>query len=309
MVETHLSRLLNSSEFVVTAEVTPPHGSDKEQLLSKLAILKDFCDAVNVTDNVRGIPSLSSMACCHLLIDSGVEPIMQLSSRDRNRIAFESEIYGASALGVKNIIFVTGDHSLLGSHPHAKMVYDFDSIQALQIATHLMGGHDLAGAPLDGVPDLYLGSTFNPNADPMEMHAWRVEKKIEAGAQFFQTQAIYDVGRFKEFMRLIDKRTKVLAGIIPLRGPAMAEFMTRNIPGILIPDDIIKRLEKAGEGLEESERQKAVKSEGLQIAIETIREIRKMNGVNGIHIMGVGWEECVPLLVEDAGLYPRPGRE
>lgn len=308
MIETHLSRLFKSGKFVVTAEVTPPHGPDKELLLSKLAIIKDYCDAVNVTDNIRGIPSLSSMACCHLLIDSGVEPVMQLSSRDRNRIAFESELYGASTLGVKNIIFVTGDHTLLGSHPQAKMVYDFDSIQALQIASRLMSGYDLAGDPIDGTIEFYLGSTFNPNADPMEMHAWRVEKKIEAGAQFFQTQAVYDVNRFKDFMQLLDSKAKVLAGIVPLTGLAMAQFMQEHIPGILIPDDIIKRLEKAGDGLEGPEEQIAVQSEGLQIALETINEIRKMKNVNGIHIMAVGWDECVPLLVKSAGLYPRPRR-
>ncbi len=309
MLTTHLIELLEKKEFVVTAEVSPPHGADRQFLLSRLETVRDYCDAVNITDNVRGIPSMSSMVCCHFIIDSGMEPVMQLSSRDRNRIAIESELYGAYALGVRNILFVTGDHTLLGSHPQAKMVYDIDSIQALQIASHLMRGEDLAGDRLDGTPEFILGSTFNPNADPMELHVWRVEKKADAGARFFQTQAIYDVDRFRDFMMELGGNYSVLAGIIPLKGPKMARFMQERIPGMLIPDELVTRLERAGEGLRGAARRSAVRAEGVQIAIDTIEQVKKIRGVNGIHIMSVGWDESVPEIVRGTGLYPRPRRE
>ncbi len=304
---TRLQELLQERHFVVTGEIGPPHGADASIITEKTRLLRDYCDAINVTDNVRGIPTMSSMVCSHLILQAGAEPIMQMSARDRNRILIESELYGAYALGIRNVLFITGDHTLLGTHPQTKLVYDVDSIQALGIASHLMTGRDLAGDSLKGTPEFYLGATFNPYADPIELQAWRVEKKHQMGAQFFQTQAVYDVERLKEFMSLINGLDlRVLVGIIPLKGHRMAQFMNERIPGIRIPDRMIVRLKEAGEGLTGEEKREAVRAVGIEIALETIREVRNIKGVNGIHIMSVGWEEVIPELVKRAGLYPRP---
>jgi methylenetetrahydrofolate reductase (NADPH) len=299
--------MLQSGKFTVTGEVGPPHGSDYNLVTERTRLVKDYCDAINITDNVRGIPTMSSMACAHFVIEAGAEPVMQMSARDRNRILFESELYGAHALGIRNILFVTGDHTLLGSHPQAKMVYDLDSIQALQLASHLMSGKDLAGEELEGVPLFHLGATFNPNADPLELQVWRVEKKRDAGAQFFQTQAVYDTGRLEEYMEQIEPLgVKVLAGVIPLKGPKMARFMNERIPGIRIQEETINRLESAGAGMKGEERKEAVRAEGIEITLEIINHVKKIRGINGIHIMAIGWEESIPELVKASGLYPRP---
>ncbi|NWF96850.1 MAG: methylenetetrahydrofolate reductase [Candidatus Thorarchaeota archaeon] len=305
----HFQSLLERGDFVVTGEVGPPHGTDHSLVTERVRVVMDHCDAVNITDNVRGIPTMSSMVCAHFVLRAGAEPIMQMSTRDRNRVLFQSDLYGAYALGVRNVMFVTGDHTLLGTHPQTKMVYDIDSVQALQIASHLMTGRDLAGTELEGTPQLFIGATFNPYADPMEVQAWRVEKKQSAGARFFQTQAIYDTDRFRDFMGLIEGiDASVLAGIIPLKSAKMARFMNDRIPGIKIPSEVIERLECSGDGLHGDEKREAMKRTGITIALETIREVRSVKGVNGIHIMGVGWEDCIPELVRGSGLYPRPVR-
>ncbi|TXT57564.1 MAG: Bifunctional homocysteine S-methyltransferase/5,10-methylenetetrahydrofolate reductase [Candidatus Thorarchaeota archaeon] len=250
---------------------------------------------------------MSSMVCGHILLNAGIEPIIQMSARDRNRVLFQSELYGAHALGLENVLFITGDHTLLGSHPKTKMVYDIDSIQALQLAKHLMSGKDLAGADLEGTPQFFLGSTFNPYADPMPLQAMRVSKKKQAGAQFFQTQAIYDIPRFEKFLSHIPvEDIKIIAGIIPLKGPKMALFMNQRIPGFKIPDTMIHRLEMAGNGLAGLDKRTAIRAEGLNIAVETIEQVRELPGIDGIHIMAVGWEESLPEIVKRSGLLPRP---
>lgn len=250
---------------------------------------------------------MSSLVCAKYVIEAGGEPIMHLSTRDRNRIAIESELYGAYALGIRNLLFIAGDHTIFGSHPEAKMVYDIDSIQALQLASHLMTGMDLAGDSLEGAPEFLLGSTFNPSADPLELQTMRVEKKRDAGAKFFQTQAIFDIERLELFMdsvRHLD--VKVLAGIVPLRSPEMAQFLNRYVPGIKIPEGLIQRLEEVAHDLKEEDQQNAMHAEGLSIASETISKIRKIKGIHGIHLMGIGWEESIPQLTKRAKLYPRP---
>ena len=250
---------------------------------------------------------MSSVASAKYVIETGAEPIMHMSTRDRNRIAIESELYGAYALGIRNILFISGDHTVFGSHPEAKMVYDIDTIQALQLASHLMTGTDLAGDSLDGIPEFLLGSTFNPSADPLELQAMRVEKKRDAGARFFQTQAIFDIERLELFMDSVKQLgIKVLAGIVPLKSPEMAQFLNRYVPGIKIPENLIQRLEEAAHDLKEEDRQNAMSEEGLCIASETISKIRKIKGIHGIHIMGIGWEESIPELTKRAKLYPRP---
>ena len=298
---------LESDDFVVTAEIGPPKGADKTLVLERTRLISDYCDAINITDNIRGIPSMSSATCAHFVLEAGAEPIMQMSTRDRNRISIQSELYSAYALGIRNVLFITGDHTLLGSHPEAKTVYDIDSIQALRLASHLMGGTDLAGDKLEGTPEFHLGSTFNPYADPLELHVIRAGKKRDAGARFFQTQAIFDTARLETFMdKAADLKLKVLAGITPLKGPIMANFMNKSVPGIRIPEEVIKRLEAAGDGLKGEKKREATRAEGLLIATETIKAVKRISGIHGVHVMGIGWEESVPEIVKSAGLYPRP---
>ena len=298
---------LESDDFVVTAEIGPPKGADKTLVLERTRLISDYCDAINITDNIRGIPSMSSVTCAHFVLEAGAEPIMQMSTRDRNRISIQSELYSAYALGIRNVLFITGDHTLLGSHPEAKTVYDIDSIQALRLASHLMGGTDLAGDKLEGTPEFHLGSTFNPYADPLELHVIRAGKKRDAGARFFQTQAIFDTARLETFMdKAADLKLKVLAGITPLKGPIMANFMNKSVPGIRIPEEVIKRLEAAGDGLKGEKKREATRAEGLLIATETIKAVKRISGIHGVHVMGIGWEESVPEIVKSAGLYPRP---
>jgi len=300
-------QILESGVFAITGEIGPPRGADKTIVLERTNLVSDYCDAINITDNVLGIPSMSSAACARLVIDAGAEPIMQMSTRDRNSISIESELYGAYALGIRNVLFITGDDAILGSHPKAKTVYELDSIQALELASHLMGGTNLASEPLEGTPEFFLGSTFNPNAEPFEIQVQRAKKKRDAGARFFQTQAIFETTRLEAFMDLaMDLELKVLAGVLPLKGPKRASFMNNNVPGINIPEELINRLEDAGKGLKDEEMLEAMRAEGLLIAAETIKDIRRIKGIHGVHLMGVGWEESIPALVKSTGLYPRP---
>lgn len=305
--DTRLKQTLDAGVFAVTGEIGPPRGADHNIVFERTKVIADYCDAINITDNVRGIPTMSSTACARLVLDAGGEPIMQLATRDRNRISIESELYGVYALGIRNVLFVTGDRTIMGPHSDAKMVFDIDSIQALHLTSHLMLGTDFAGEELEGTPQFFMGSTFDPYADHIEMQVLRAEKKRDAGAQFFQTQAIFDTDRLESFMDLaIDLKLKVLAGIIPLRGPRMARFMNKNVPGIKISEEYIKRLESAGKGLKEDAERNAMREEGLLIASETIKSIRKIKGIDGLHLMGIGWEESIPELVNRAGLFPRP---
>jgi 5,10-methylenetetrahydrofolate reductase len=300
-------QILESNTFAVTGEIAPPKGADMNLVVERTHLISDYCDAINVTDNVRGIPSMSSATSAHFILQESVEPIMQMSTRDRNRISIESELYSAYALGIRNILFITGDNSLADSHLDAKMVYDIDSIQALRLASRLMGGIDLAGNELEGIPEFFLGATFNPYVNSIEAQVARTEKKRDAGARFFQTQAIFDTTRLELFMDMaMDLNIKVLAGIIPLKGLEMALYMNQYVPGIEIPEELIKRLEAAGKGLKDEKMLESMSAEGLLIAEETIKAVRRIKGIHGLHLMGVGWEESIPALVKRSGLYPRP---
>ncbi|MGY5860313.1 MAG: methylenetetrahydrofolate reductase [Candidatus Thorarchaeota archaeon] len=303
MFDTRLKQALDAGTFAITGEIGPPRGTDHNIVTERTKLIADYCDAINITDNVRGVPTMSGTACARIVLDAGGEPILQLSTRDRNRISIESELYGAYALGIRSVLFITGDPTIMGPHSDAKMVFDIDSIQALQLTSHLMGGTHFDDEELEGTPKFLLGSTFNPYADSIETEILRTEQKRDAGAQFFQTQAIFDVDRFETFMELAsDLKLKVLAGIIPLRGPRNARFMNANIPGIKIPEEIIKRLEAAGKGLKDDEEREALREEGLLIASETIKLIRKIKGISGVHLMGIGKKENIPELVKRAGL-------
>ena len=299
--------MLDKGEFVVTAEIGAPHGSDSNLIVERTEMVRDYCDAINVPDNARGVPTMSSTICAHYVLQTSAEPIMHLTTRDRNRISLQSELYGAYAVGIRNVLFVSGDHVRYGSHPDAKVVYDLDTINALALASNLREGTDFAGDELEGVPEFYLGATFNPNGSSIEEHVFQTERKQEAGAQFFQTQAIFEPDRLKDFMELASGlHLKVLAGIIPLRDVEMAEFMNTQIPEITIPDEIIKRIGDAGKGLDEEAGSEEMRKEGIRVALETIEGVRRIKGINGVHLMGVGWTESIVELAQGANLLPRP---
>jgi methylenetetrahydrofolate reductase (NADPH) len=273
-------------------------------------MIREFCDAINIPDNARGVPTMSSTVCSQYVLQAGAEPIMHLTMRDRNQIAFQSELYGAYALGVRNILIMAGDPTRFGTHPHAKMVNDLDTIEALSLVQHLSSGVDSVGDELEGIPEFYLGATVNPNDTKLEEQHRRMKAKSKAGAEFFQTQAIFDPTLLKKFMTQIDNELNVLVGIIPLRDSEMALFMNDFVPGIHVPDEFIRRLDDTASSYEKEEAKiEAMKSEGIQIALETIEIVREIDGVNGLHLMGVGWPESIVELVKRTGLYPRPKAE
>jgi len=307
LADTHLRQLLENGTFVVTSEIGAPRGADSDLLIERIGIVREYCDAINVPDNARGVPAMSSTVCAQYVIQAGAEPVLHLATRDRNQIAVQSELYGAYALGVRNILFMAGDPTRFGTHPHVKMVNDLDTFEALALAQHLASGVDSVGDELEGTPEFYLGATVNPNEDSVDDQILRTQKKQDAGAQFFQTQAVFDPIPLTRFMKHIDSDFKILAGIIPLRDSEMAEFMNDFVPGIRVPDEFIKRLDAVGNKYDdEEEKIEAMKAEGIQIALETIEIVREIEGVNGLHLMGVGWAESIVELVKRAGLHPRP---
>ena len=306
-METRLKRLLDEGEFVVTAEIGAPHGADWNLVTQRAEMIRDYCDAINIPDNARGVPTMSSSICAHYVLQAGAEPIMHLTTRDRNQISIQSELYGAYALGVRNVLVIAGDHARYGTHPDAKVVYDLDTIETINLTQNLREGIDYAGEELEGVPDFYIGATFNPNDSPIEENILQTERKQKAGAEFFQTQAIFEPSMLNDFMRLAaGLNLKVLAGIIPLRNAEMAEFMNTQIPGISIPDEIISRMKVAGKGLNEEARVEEMQKEGIRIALETLDHARRIKEINGVHIMGVGWTESIVEIVKGANLFPRP---
>jgi len=299
---TNLERVLAAGHFAVTAEVGPPKGTDPEVIRRKGLELKDYADALNVTDNQTAIVRMCSLASCALLKGLGVDPVMQIVCRDRNRLAIQSDILGAQALGIGNFLCLSGDHQKFGNHPTAKNVFDLDSIQLIATLRKMRDEKKfLCGEEISGEVKLFIGAAANPFADPFEFRVTRLAKKVKAGADFIQTQAVYDVDRFARFMEMVcerglDRQVYILAGIIPIRTVGMARYMRDSVPGVYVPDEIVDRMSAA----------KDKKAEGLNIALELIEKLRKIPGVRGVHIMAVGWEEVVPTIVEKAGLYPRP---
>jgi 5,10-methylenetetrahydrofolate reductase len=299
---TNLEKVLDSGRFAVTAEAGPPKGSSASVILRKADVLRHCCDAINVTDNQTAIVRMSSLAGCVLLKQRGVDPIMQMVVRDRNRIAIQSDVLGATALGVGNILCLSGDHQKFGNHPAAKNVFDIDSIQLVQTLKKMRDEKKfLCGEDISGEVPVFIGAAENPYADPFEFRVMRLTKKIKAGADFIQTQAVFDVSKFIKWMQMVadrglDKQVHILAGVIPIRSAGMARYMRDYVPGVSVPDEIVTRMEGA----------KSAKDEGLKIALEIIDKIKEISGVHGVHIMAVGWEEVVPQIVEQAGLLPRP---
>ncbi len=299
---TNLENVLESGKFAVTAEAGPPKGTGTKGIQRKAELLHACCDAVNVTDNQTAIVRMSSLAGCVLLKQAGVEPVMQMVTRDRNRIALQSDVLGAVALGISNILCLTGDHQKFGNHPSAKGVFDIDSIQLIQTLKNMRDEKKfLSGDDVSGEVPLYIGAVENPYADPFELRVRRLAKKVKAGADFIQTQAVYDVAKFARWMEMVcqrglDKQVHILAGVIPIRSAGMARYMRDNVSGVSVPDEIITRMEEAA----------SAKDEGARIAIEIIEQIKEMPGIHGVHIMAVGWEDIVPEIVEKTGLLPRP---
>ncbi len=299
-----LQQVLSNGQFAVTAECGPPRGADPEVVRKKAGLLKGCVDAVNVTDNQTAIVRMSSIAASTHLLQAGLEPVMQMVVRDRNRIALQSDIMGAWSLGIKNILCLSGDHQSFGSQPDALNVFDIDSMNLVRMVKDMRDeGRDMSGFELKGPPRMFIGAAANPFADPFEYRVIRLAKKIDAGADFIQTQCVYNMDRFKEWMRLaaeegLTEKVHILAGVTPLKSVPMAKFMANKVAGMDVPDSLIKRM--AG-----VPKEKAVE-EGMKICLETIAELQEIKGIHGVHIMAIGWEEKVSEIVQGAGLASRP---
>jgi methylenetetrahydrofolate reductase (NADPH) len=304
IIESRLKKVLEAGHFAVTAECGPPKGADPEVIRKKGNLLKGYVDSVNVTDNQTGVVRLSSLAACAILREQGLDPVLQMVTRDRNRIALQSDVLGASALGIRNILCLTGDHQTFGNQQEAKGVFDVDSMQLLQIVRQMRDkGLILGGDQLSSTPELFIGAVENPFGDPQAYRVRRLAKKIKAGAEFIQTQCIYNLPRFKEFMghaveKGLAEKAFILGGVTPIKSARMAEYMKNTVAGMDVPDDIIERMK----GVPAKEQ----RQEGIRIAVETIQALRGIKGVSGVHLMAIEWEEAVPELVEKAGLFPRP---
>ena len=299
---TNLEKVLESGRFAVTAEAGPPKGTSAAVMQKKAEMLRNCCDAANVTDNQTAIVRMSSLAGCVLMKQQGVDPVMQIVCRDRNRIAIQSDVLGAVALGIGNILCLSGDHQTFGNHPTAKNVFDIDSIQLIQALKAMRDeGKFLCGEDISGEVPLFIGAAANPYADPFEFRVARLAKKVKAGAEFIQTQAVYDIDKFAKWMEMVvkrglDKQTHILAGVIPIKSAGMARYMRDYVSGVAVPDEIVTRMEQAQDA----------KVEGAKIAVEIIEQVKEIPGIHGVHIMAVGWEDIVPEIVKQAGLLPRP---
>jgi methylenetetrahydrofolate reductase (NADPH) len=300
-----LERILDSGAFAVTAELGPPKGTDLEVVRAKMGLLRGVCDAVNITDNQTAIVRLSSVAASALLCQDGLEPVMQMTCRDRNRLAIQADVFGAVALGVRNLLCLTGDHQCFGNHPAAKNVYDLDSVQLIRMVRRLRDERVTEGGEeVEGEVPMFIGGAANPFGDPFEMRVIRLAKKVAAGVDFIQTQCIFDMPRFREWMhRVVDlglhEKVHILAGVMPLKSAGAARYINNNVAGISVPDAVIKRMSGAGRG------QKA-RDEGMRMCAEMIQEVREIEGVHGAHIMAVEWEEAIRPITEMAGVLPRP---
>jgi methylenetetrahydrofolate reductase (NADPH) len=292
---TKLKEAFTSGKFVVSGEVGPPKGTNIEEMLHHIDLLKDRVDALNVTDNQSSVMRISSLAVCKLIREHGGEPILQITCRDRNRLALQSELLSASILGVNNVLCLTGDYITIGDHIEAKPVFDLDSVQLIQALRQMEKGKDLGGNDLQGAPQFFAGAVVTPEADPIEPQLLKFEKKVKAGAEFFQTQAIYDIGNFKKFMQYARQfKVKIMAGIVLLTSAGMGRYMNQNVPGIFVPQELIDEMAGAGKG-------KAL-DKGIEIAGRMIRQLKDENICDGVHIMAIGKEAVIPDILSVAGL-------
>ncbi|KPK92283.1 MAG: methylenetetrahydrofolate reductase [Deltaproteobacteria bacterium SM23_61] len=278
---------LAAGKFVITSEIGPPKGTHIQEMMADAELLRGRVDAINVTDLQSSVMRLGSLAVCHLLQEKGLEPIFQVTCRDRNRLALQADLLSASVLGIRNVLALTGDYASLGDHPQSKPVFDLDSVNLLKVIRTLEGGTDMVGNALQGAPRFFPGAVVNPGGNPVEAQIIKMEKKIKAGANFFQTQAVYDVGAFEKFMKRVTPfRVPVLAGIILLKSAGMARFMNKNVAGVFVPEPLIQKMAKAGDRVKTS----------IEIGAELIQDLKGM--CQGVHIMPIGWESKVPALLD-----------
>lgn len=300
----NLEKVLTAGRFAVTGEIGPPRSADREVVRKKARLLKGYVDAFNVTDGQTAVVRMSSLAACLIGREEGLEPTLQMTCRDRNRIALQMDILGASALGIDNILCLTGDHQCFGDHPTAKGVYDLDSIQLIRVVNNLRDERKLeCGEEISVALKMFIGAAENPFADPFEIRALRLAKKVNAGADFVQTQIVYNVDKFAEWMKRVrekglHERVKILAGVAPIKSVGAARYMQTKVPGMDVPDALIERLR----GVPKEE----VKKEGIKTCVDIIHQVREIEGIAGVHIMAIEWEEAVADICEQAKLHPRP---
>lgn len=302
--DSRLEKILKSGQFAVTGECGPPRGADPEVIRKKCKLLKDNADAFNITDNQTSVVRMSSISSSVIMMQEGLEPVMQMVCRDRNRIAIQSDVLGGAALGVKNMLCLSGDHQKFGDHPQAKNVFDLDSIQLINtVRTMRDEGKFMGGDEIKGVPKLFIGAAENPFADPFEIRVPRLAKKVAAGVEFIQTQCIFNLKKFGEWMRgVVDRglheKVYILGGVTPFKSSGMANYMAKRVPGMDVPEELLKRMKDTPK---ENQAE-----EGIKIAVETIQQLREMKGIAGVHIMAIEWEEKVGEIAQKAGLLPRP---
>jgi methylenetetrahydrofolate reductase (NADH) len=299
-----LEKILASGQLAVTSECGPPRGSDPEVIVRKAEMIKNHVDAINVTDNQTSMTRLCSLAACIRLKLLGLEPILQMVTRDRNRIALQSDILGAASFDIHNLLCLSGDHQSFGDCAQGQNVYDIDSMQLIQTVRHMRDeGKFLGGDPIQRPPRMFVGAAANPFADPYEIRVPRLAKKVAAGAEFIQTQCIYNLDKFEDWLgkaraRGLTEQVYILAGLTPMKSAGMARYMKNRVPGMDVPDEIVKRLA-------DTPKEKQAE-EGIKICVESIQRLKEVKGVAGFHIMAIEWEEMVPEIVERAGLFPRP---
>ena len=299
-----LEKILTAGHLAVTSECGPPRGSDPEAITKKAEMIKDHVDAINITDNQTSVTRMSSLASCIHLKQMGLEPVLQMVTRDRNRIALQSDILGAASFDINNILCLSGDHQSFGDCPQGQNVHDIDSMQLIQTVRHMRDeGKFLGGDDIKRPPQMFVGAAANPFADPFEIRVPRLAKKIAAGVEFIQTQCIYNLDKFENWMELardrgLHEKVYILAGLTPLKSAGMAKYMKNRVPGMDVPDEVVKRMA-------DTPKEKQAE-EGIRICIESIQRLKEVKGVAGFHIMAIEWEEKVPGIVEETGLYPRP---
>ena len=299
-----LEKILRAGHLAVTSECGPPRGSNPEHITKKAKMIKGHVDAINITDNQTSVTRLCSLAACIHLKLMGVEPVLQMVTRDRNRTALQSDILGAASFDIFNILCLSGDHQMFGDNPKGQNVFDLDSMQLVQSVRYMRDeGKFLGGDPIDRPPRMFVGAAANPFADPFEIRVPRLAKKIAAGTEFIQTQCIYNLEKFELWMKLardrgLHEKVFILAGVTPFKSAGMAKYMKNRVPGMDVPDEVVKRMSGVAK-----EKQP---EEGIKICIETIQRLKEVEGIKGFHIMAIEWEEKVPEIVEKCGLYPRP---
>jgi len=312
----NLERLLAAGHFAVTGELEPPKSHDAEIVRKRGTVVEECLDAANITDNQTAIVRMSSIGSAILLKGSSLEPVIQITCRDRNRLAMQADLLGAAAHGIKNVLCLSGDHQSFGNHPGAKNVHDIDSMQLIRMIKEMRDesrfqcGEEIPG----GGPPFFIGAAANPFADPVELRPNRLAKKVAAGADFIQTQLVYDMDHFRKYMtRVVDmglhEKVSILAGVGPLKSTGMARYMRDKVPGMMVPDIFVDRMAGAVKGIDKDDKaakQEAWRAEGIQICIEQVQEMKEIEGLAGVHVMAIGWETAVRPIVEGAGLMPRP---